>query len=47
MSDHSQFRVGYVLAEFPSVTETFVACCEEGNFAPLKRERPADGTRTK
>lgn len=24
--------------ELKSVTETFVACCEEGNFSPLKKE---------
>ena len=31
--------------ELKSVTETFVACCEHGNFAPLK-EAPALPTRT-
>ena len=25
--------------ELKSVTETFVACCEEGNFRPLKEKR--------
>src|SRR5204862_1307770 len=27
--------------DLKSVTEGFVHCCEEGNFAPLKRELPA------
>lgn len=26
--------------ELKSVTEEFVACCEEGNFSPLKQKRP-------
>ena len=26
--------------ELKSVTEGFVACCEEGNFAPLKAKDP-------
>ena len=26
--------------ELKSVTEGFVACCEEGNFSPLKEKRP-------
>jgi hypothetical protein len=27
--------------ELKSVTETFVSCCEEGNFVPLKEDAPA------
>ncbi|SPE52169.1 conserved hypothetical protein [Verrucomicrobia bacterium] len=27
--------------ELKSVTESFVACCEQGNFRPLKEKRPA------
>ena len=27
--------------ELKSVTESFVTCCENGNFAPLKTRRPA------
>jgi hypothetical protein len=27
--------------ELKSVTEGFVQCCEEGNFAPLKKDMPA------
>lgn len=27
--------------ELKCVTETFVACCEEGNFVPLKEKQPA------
>jgi len=27
--------------ELKSVTESFVRCCENGNFAPLKQPRPA------
>lgn len=30
--------------ELKSVTETFVACCEEGNFLPLKEKQPRIGT---
>jgi hypothetical protein len=26
--------------ELKSVTESFVACCEEGNFLPLKEKQP-------
>jgi hypothetical protein len=29
--------------ELKSVTETFVACCEEGNFLPLKEKQPTMG----
>lgn len=29
--------------DLKSVTETFVACCEQGNFSPLK-EKPPTGT---
>ena len=31
--------------ELKSVTETFVACCEEGNFGPL-RERPLESPKS-
>jgi len=27
--------------ELKSVTETFVMCCEEGNFSPLKEKQPS------
>src|SRR5256885_12250712 len=27
--------------ELKSVTESFVACCEQGNFGPLKQKQPA------
>jgi len=30
--------------ELKSVTETFVACCEEGNFLPLKEKQPSIGS---
>jgi hypothetical protein len=33
--------------ELKSVTEAFVRCCEEGNFAPLKRETPPDSSETR
>jgi len=31
--------------ELKSVTEGFVACCEEGNFLPLKEKQPAFSTK--
>jgi hypothetical protein len=30
--------------ELKSVTESFVSCCEEGNFRPLKAKSPGAGT---
>jgi hypothetical protein len=47
ITGHEPEKIRARWEELKSVTETFVACCEEGNFAPLKRERPADGTRAK
>ena len=32
--------------ELKCVTETFVACCEEGNFRPLKDKPPGSGRRS-
>jgi hypothetical protein len=32
--------------ELKSVTETFVACCEDGNFSPLK-DKPTQGVQTR
>jgi len=37
-----QIRVRW--EELKSVTESFVACCEEGNFVPLKEKQPTLNT---